>query len=50
MDQARPVRLRHQQAVAGCMVMVMVRTQPLRCRVLVALCAGGRGYGSGGAG
>lgn len=50
MDQARPIRLRHQKAVARCVVMVMVRAQPLRRRVLVALCAGGRGYGNGGGG
>lgn len=50
MDQARPVRQRHQKAVADCMVMVMVRAQTRRSRVLVALYAGGRGYGRGGAG
>jgi hypothetical protein len=37
MDQARPICPRHQKAVAGCMVMVMVRAQPPWRRVLAAL-------------
>lgn len=50
MDQARPIHLPHQKAVARCMVVVMVRAQPLRRGALAALCAGGRGHGRGGGG